>query len=587
MTDPASLLSSYESKLPQTRDTGRLQALLDLAAGHHVSHDASIALLLDAHALAVTLCEHLHAARIALKLARLHTGEAALHWARTAHAHHEHLHDENGEVRSLLLQAQLLAGQPAAALPCVLRAAYVAHEAGHADMESEALQEAASLYARLGSDPNAAASLQGALDVQGHASTPHERVPLLLTVGQARLRAHQPKEAIGAFREAVKSTPGVDTIQHADAFAGIGEAMLQQGQPDRSVAFFERAEQIATRENDTARRVHFLGLHARGHALVGNEARATELFDACLALAEAHPDTPQAAEAVLRAAEHDALQGRHARARTTLARLVDATGDVQRERHRLLAEIDRAQGELTAALEAQQTLMKLERAAQEAAHEQERAVLEAQHEAELELAVRRERRTAARLQSVVLAEKAELLQQLDQLRQAAGTGGGGIGKDAVTGAYTRQHGLQLLTRDFKRSVRAKTDLSVAVLGIDAPFGGATDPAGVDVTRVLAAVTQVMFDSVRDTDIVARFSAHEFMIVFPETKADGAHTVLQRILSSVQQLDWQACGLREPLTLSAGLCTRGFVQGAQLLVNTAHEHYYRSRRDGGNQISTAE
>ncbi len=126
--------------------------------------------------------------------------------------------------------------------------------------------------------------------------------------------------------------------------------------------------------------------------------------------------------------------------------------------------------------------------------------------------------------------------------------------DALTGVGSRRLLENELDAECARSKRYKCPFSVAIIDLDNfktindVFGHAI---GDDALRKLA---ECMRDEKRSPDILARYGGDEFVILMPETRADDAVKLLERIRSKVQQIDVAegvsmtiSCGISRSLT----------------------------------------
>ncbi len=107
--------------------------------------------------------------------------------------------------------------------------------------------------------------------------------------------------------------------------------------------------------------------------------------------------------------------------------------------------------------------------------------------------------------------------------------------DALTAAGSRRFLEDKLQSEYARSKRYKCPFSVAIIDLDNfktindVFGHAT---GDEALKKLAAC---MREEKRAPDILARYGGDEFVILMPETKANDAAQLLERIRAKVQQI----------------------------------------------------
>ncbi|MFL6619554.1 MAG: HDOD domain-containing protein [Povalibacter sp.] len=128
-------------------------------------------------------------------------------------------------------------------------------------------------------------------------------------------------------------------------------------------------------------------------------------------------------------------------------------------------------------------------------------------------------------------------------------------RDPLTGALNRAWLDRLLDREFTQAVVFGRDLSIAHVDIDR-FRTVNDKLGSEVgDRILKNCVLKLQTCVRGSDLVARFSGEEFMIVLPGADRDIAKQVAQRILNTMSDANMDPEG-KEPikLSMSIGLAT---------------------------------
>jgi diguanylate cyclase (GGDEF)-like protein len=155
--------------------------------------------------------------------------------------------------------------------------------------------------------------------------------------------------------------------------------------------------------------------------------------------------------------------------------------------------------------------------------------------------------------------------------------------DPLTGLFNRLRMMEVLDNEVRRSRRLRHPFAVLMADVDL-FKRYNDahghPAG---DAVLKRVATIMRDASRDVDFVARYGGEEFLIMMPETEAEGAVDVAERIRARLAA---------EPLavgsiTLSLGVAAfpmHGETPDA--LIAAADAALYETKRAGGDGVLAA-
>ena len=146
----------------------------------------------------------------------------------------------------------------------------------------------------------------------------------------------------------------------------------------------------------------------------------------------------------------------------------------------------------------------------------------------------------------------------------------------------------MLRRETKRASRSGRPLSLLFLDLDG-FKGVNDKHGhLCGSRALVEAAAVIRGSARETDVVARFGGDEFALVLPDTGAEGAFAVGERIRERIAAHQFLANeGLNLRLTASVGVATLPDVAAsADELVQAADSAMYQVKDRGKNGIQVA-
>jgi diguanylate cyclase (GGDEF)-like protein len=107
--------------------------------------------------------------------------------------------------------------------------------------------------------------------------------------------------------------------------------------------------------------------------------------------------------------------------------------------------------------------------------------------------------------------------------------------DPITGAFRRAFVLERLQQELKAAQRrgeACSVLRMQIQGLDALNQTHGQPAGDRVLQTLGAMLRLWM---RDTDVIGRVAADQFLLILPSTPTAGAETVVKRLLQQADRL----------------------------------------------------
>jgi diguanylate cyclase (GGDEF)-like protein/PAS domain S-box-containing protein len=166
--------------------------------------------------------------------------------------------------------------------------------------------------------------------------------------------------------------------------------------------------------------------------------------------------------------------------------------------------------------------------------------------------------------------------------------------DALTGLWNRRAFDQALRREWKRTFRKESDLSLLLLDLD-HFKPLNDQYGHPLgDECLAAVAAAISDTVRATDVVCRWGGDEVAIILPATDQAGALKAAEKIRCAIEALRFRAkknSGESVSVTASIGVATGqaapdGTLPAPQDLLLAADRALYQAKHEGHNRVALA-
>jgi two-component system cell cycle response regulator len=181
-------------------------------------------------------------------------------------------------------------------------------------------------------------------------------------------------------------------------------------------------------------------------------------------------------------------------------------------------------------------------------------------------------RQAQEMRALVKA-KERLIAELERL----------VVRDELTGLYNYRHFQGQLRAEVERARRYQRSLSLVVVDVDR-FKDINDTLGhAEGDRVLGGIAQIITAKVRATDTTFRYGGDEFAVLLPETLADQAQAVAERIRQGIGDADLVAS---RGVTVSAGVAELHPTEDADGLLQRADSALYSAKRAGRNCVVVA-
>lgn len=161
--------------------------------------------------------------------------------------------------------------------------------------------------------------------------------------------------------------------------------------------------------------------------------------------------------------------------------------------------------------------------------------------------------------------------------------------DALTGLHNRRYLDSQLTTLVNHAVQRNRELSLLVVDIDF-FKKVNDTYGHDAgDDVLREFSKRVRKNVRGIDLACRYGGEEFVIVMPDTDAEVAGIVAERLRQRVAGEAFPIAGGTRLLnvTISIGLASLDAVTDTpEVILKRADTALYQAKRDGRNRVVAA-
>ena len=161
--------------------------------------------------------------------------------------------------------------------------------------------------------------------------------------------------------------------------------------------------------------------------------------------------------------------------------------------------------------------------------------------------------------------------------------------DGLTGIANRRQFDESLEREWKRASRNDLPLSLILIDIDffKPFNdNYGHQAGDDCLIKVAKALQETI--VRPTDVIARYGGEEFTAILPDTNAEGAVVVAEKLRQAVESLNipHEHSSAADTVTISLGIADKSNLADLEALIHKADEYLYEAKESGRNRYIMA-
>ncbi|WP_195892644.1 GGDEF domain-containing protein [Desnuesiella massiliensis] len=158
-------------------------------------------------------------------------------------------------------------------------------------------------------------------------------------------------------------------------------------------------------------------------------------------------------------------------------------------------------------------------------------------------------------------------------------------KDSLTGLGNRS--FFYLEMKYKMEQTRKRESSISLLMVDVDnFKEFNDKYGhISGDNILKQIAGIFMHNVRVNDSVVRWGGEEFAIILPDTDADGAYRLAERIRRMVEENNF-SCeqDILCKVTISIGVVTVQEKTEINYLIGLADKALYKAKGQGRNRVS---
>jgi len=155
--------------------------------------------------------------------------------------------------------------------------------------------------------------------------------------------------------------------------------------------------------------------------------------------------------------------------------------------------------------------------------------------------------------------------------------------DPLTKLSNRRDALYILQREQARMLRNKEPLSIILCDVD-HFKKINDKYGHNAgDAVLVDLGKIFTLNIREQDCIARWGGEEFIFILPQTLAENANQLAEKIQETLQThlVNYEDDKIK--ITISMGIVEFNEDQSIDEVINNADKFLYQAKNAGRNQI----
>lgn len=158
--------------------------------------------------------------------------------------------------------------------------------------------------------------------------------------------------------------------------------------------------------------------------------------------------------------------------------------------------------------------------------------------------------------------------------------------DPMTGLYNRRYFMDVSSNILSLAKRDGSELSIIMLDID-KFKNINDTYGHHIgDLVIIALSDILKQNIRTSDIICRFGGEEFIILVPETGIDDAYNIAEKIRKLIQTYELKIQDntiLKFTASFGIGSIDTIYDTNIENSIKKADKALYRAKHSGRNTV----
>jgi diguanylate cyclase (GGDEF)-like protein len=156
-------------------------------------------------------------------------------------------------------------------------------------------------------------------------------------------------------------------------------------------------------------------------------------------------------------------------------------------------------------------------------------------------------------------------------------------RDALTGIHNRRYMMERLKEEYVKYKRNAEPLTIGIMDLD-DFKKFNDTYGHECGDfVLISITELILNSIRESDCFARWGGEEFIFMLSNTNLRGAFTLLEKIKKKLNETIFSYNGSKLMVSFTCGLSEISFTNNIDKALVNADKALYVGKNSGKNKI----